>query len=46
MQIQHFVTILNTVSDTSVPTDTLEHTKNCGKNTRKSADVVAEFASS
>ena len=46
MQIQHLVTILNTVSHTFVPTDTLEHTKNCGKNTRKSADAVAEFASS
>ena len=29
-----------------VPTDTLEHTKNCGKNSRKSADAVAEFARS
>ena len=46
MEIQHLVTILNTVSHTSVPTDTLGHAKNCGKNTRKSADAVAEFASS
>ena len=45
MQIQHLVTILNTVSHTFVPTDTLEQTKNCGKNTRNSADAVAEFAS-
>ena len=28
-----------------VPTDTLEHLKNCRKNTRKSADAVADFAS-
>ena len=41
MQIQHLVTILNTVPHTFVPTDTLEHTKNCAKNTRKSADAVA-----
>ena len=34
------------VSHTFVPTDTLERTKNFGKNTRKSADAVAEFASS
>ena len=46
MPIQHLVRILNTVSHTFVPTDILEHTKNCGKNIRKSADVVAEFASS
>ena len=45
MQIQHLVTILNTVSHTFVPTDTLEQTKNCGKNTRNAADAVAEFAS-
>ena len=31
-----------TVLSTFVPTDTLEHLKNCGKNTGKSADVVAE----
>ena len=31
---------------TFVPTDTLEHLKNCRKNTRKSADAIAEFASS
>ena len=35
-----------TVLPTFVPTDTLEHLKNCTKNTRKSADAVAEFASS
>ena len=35
-----------TVLSTFVPTDTLEHLKNCGKNTRKSADVAGEFASS
>ena len=35
-----------TVLSTFVPTDTLEHQKNCGKNTRKSADAIAEFASS
>ena len=35
-----------TVLPTFVPTDTLEHLKNCRKNTRKSADAVAEFASS
>ena len=35
-----------TVLPTFVPTDTLEHLKNCKKNTRKSADAVAEFASS
>ena len=35
-----------TVLPTIVPTDTLEHLKNCKKNTRKSADAVAEFASS
>ena len=46
MQIQHLETILNTVSHMFVPTDTLEHTKNFEKNTRKSADAVAEFASS
>ena len=40
MQIPHLVTILNTVSHTFVPTDTLEHTKNCGKNPRKSADAL------
>ena len=34
-----------TVLPTFVPTDTLEHLKNCRKNTRKSADAVAEFAS-
>ena len=33
-----------TVLPTFVPTDTLEHLKNCRKNTRKSADAVAEFA--
>ena len=31
-----------TVLPTFVPTDTLENLKNCGKNTRKSADAVAE----
>ena len=46
MQIQHLVTILNAVSHTFVLTDRLEHAKNCGKNTRKSADAVAECASS
>ena len=35
-----------TVLSTFVPTDTLEHLKNCGKNIRKSADAIAEFASS
>ena len=35
-----------TVLPTFVPSDTLEHLKNCGKNTRKSADATAEFASS
>ena len=35
-----------TVLPTFVPTDTLEHLKNWRKNTRKSADAVAEFASS
>ena len=35
-----------TVLPTFVPTDTLEHLKNCRKNTRKSADSVVEFASS
>ena len=36
-----------TVLTTFVPTDTLEHLKNCGrKNTRKSDDAVAEFANS
>ena len=35
-----------TVLSTFVPTDILEHQKNCGKNTRKSADAIAEFASS
>ena len=35
---------LFTVSHTFVLTDALGHTKNCGKNTRKSADAVAEFA--
>ena len=46
MQIQHLMTIIKlfTVSHTFVPTDALGHTKNCGKNTRKSADAVAEFA--
>ena len=45
MQIQHLMTILNRLpSHTFVPTDALGHTKNCGKNTRKSADAVAEFA--
>ncbi|CAH3184135.1 unnamed protein product, partial [Porites lobata] len=34
-----------TVFPTFVPTDTLEHLKNFGKNTRKSTDAVAEFAS-
>ena len=34
-----------TVLPTFVPSDTLEHLKNCRKNTRKSADAVAEFAS-
>ena len=34
-----------TVLPTFVPTDTLEHLKNCRKNTRKSADDVADFAS-
>ena len=33
-----------TVLPTFVPTDTLEHLKNCRKNTKKSADAVAEFA--
>ena len=33
-----------TVLPTFVPTNTLEHLKNCRKNTRKSADAVAEFA--
>ena len=33
-----------TVLPTFVSTDTLEHLKNCRKNTRKSADAVAEFA--
>ena len=36
----------STVLPTFVPTDTLEHPKNCRKNTRKSADAVVEFASS
>ena len=31
-----------TVLSTFVLTDTLEHLKNCGKNTRKSADAVAK----
>ena len=36
-----------TVLPTFVPTDTLEHLKNCRKNTcRKSADSVSEFAGS
>ena len=35
-----------TILPTFVPTDTLEHLKNCGKNTRKSADVAGKFASS
>ena len=35
-----------TVLPTFVSIDTLEHLKNCGKNTRKSADAVAQFASS
>ena len=35
-----------TVLPTLIPTNTLEHLKNCEKNTRKSADAVAEFASS
>ena len=34
-----------TVFPTLVPTDTLEHLKNFGKNTRKSTDAVAGFAS-
>ena len=29
-----------------VPNDTLEHQKNCGKNTKKSDDAIVEFASS
>ena len=29
-----------------VPTDTLEHLKNCGKNTKKTGDAIVEFASS
>ena len=33
-----------TVLPTFVSTDILEHLKNCRKNTRKSADAVAEFA--
>ena len=33
-----------TVLPTFAPTDTLEHLTNCRKNTRKSADAVAEFA--
>ena len=33
-----------TVLPTFVPTDTLEHLKNCRRNTGKSADAVAEFA--
>ena len=35
-----------TVLPTFVPTDTLEHLKNCRKNNRKSAYAVAEFVSS
>ena len=35
-----------TVLPTFIETDTLEHLENCRKNTRKSADAVAEFASS
>ena len=35
-----------TVLPTFVPSNELEHLKNCRKNTRKSADAVAEFASS
>ena len=35
-----------TVLPRFVPTDTLEHLKNCRKNTRKSADSVAESAGS
>ena len=34
-----------TVLPTFVLTETLEHLKNCGKNTRKFAYAVAEFAS-
>ena len=34
-----------TVLPTFVPTDALEHLKNCVKNARKSGDAVAEFAS-
>ena len=35
-----------TTLPTFVPTVILEHLTNCRKNTRKSADAVAEFASS
>ena len=34
-----------TVLPTFVPTDALEHLKNCEKNARKTEDAVAEFAS-
>ena len=34
-----------TALPTFVPTVILEHLKNCRKNTKKSADAVAEFAS-
>ena len=37
--------ILNTISPTFFPTDTLGHPNNCGKNAGKSTDTVAEFAS-
>ena len=39
-------TIDFTALPTFVSTVILEHLKNCRKNTRKSADAVAEFASS
>ena len=48
---QKFPTVDSAVADdftvfpTFVPTDTLQHLKNFGKDTRKSADAVAEFAS-
>ena len=35
-----------TVLPTFVPTNKLEHLKNCGKNTKKSANAVAEFKGS
>ena len=40
-----FPPLVQAALPTFVPTDTLEQLKNCGKNTGKSADAVAEFAS-